>query len=64
VLTLENYLLILYVPMMLDPNRHVALNPKPQFICGEGPSKNEHQRQNVKKNIAITFIAKNKQYIF
>jgi hypothetical protein len=25
---------------MLDPTRHVATNPKPQYTCGEEPSKN------------------------
>jgi hypothetical protein len=25
---------------MLDPARHVAKNPKPQYVYGEGPSKN------------------------
>ena len=24
---------------MLDPTRHVATKPLPQFVCGEGPSK-------------------------
>jgi hypothetical protein len=43
VLTLEHYKLIyiyLYWPIMLDPTRHVAKNPSPQYVCGEGPSKN------------------------
>jgi hypothetical protein len=25
---------------MLDPNKHFAKNPEPQYVCGEGPSKN------------------------
>jgi hypothetical protein len=30
-----------YWPIMLDPTTmHVAKKPLPQYVCGEGPSKN------------------------
>jgi hypothetical protein len=40
VLTLEHCLFThVYGPIILDPTRHVAKKPSPQYVCGEGPSK-------------------------
>ena len=40
---------------MLDPTRHVATNPLPQYVCGEGPSKNRVKRSKKGYDLSVAF---------